>query len=391
MRRITALLAAAFTFLLFTPLAYSQKPVEIGFIGTLSTPAGYIGADERDAFQLAIKEGDGKLGGVPVSLVVRDDGFNPAKGKQLAEQMLGDHIRLFTGINFSNVLIAAMPTIVEKGGFYVSLTPGPSNFAGKGCLANFFSAGMQNDAYGYTSALAANQLGAKKMVIMALGYQAGRDAMGAFKRGYKGKIEAEIYTKIQQSDFSVELARIRSLKPDAVFTFLPGGPGINFAKQFANAGLNKSIKMITPIYSMDDRMLQAVGDAAKGYYLSTLWSADLDNPANKAFVAAFEKEYGRRPTAYAATSYDTARLIGSALKAVGGDFTGKPDQFRAALEKADFKSVRGDFRFNTNHYPIQNWFLVRVEPNAEGKLGYKYIDTIMKDHKDPYAAQCRMK
>ena len=367
-----------------------QKPLDIGFITTLSTPAGYIGEDERDGFNLAVKQEGGKLGGVPVRLLIEDDGLKPATGKQSAEKMLQDGVRLFTGINFSNVLVAVVPSVVKQGAFYVSLNPGPSNFAGKGCSPNFFSVAMQNDSYSDSAAMAADDMGVKKIVIMAPAYQAGRDVMNGFKRAYKGEILAEVYTKLDQSDFSVELARIRSLQPEAVFQFLPGGPGINFAKQFANSGLNKDIKMITPIYSMDDRMLAASGDAGEGFYLISQWTAQQDNQASRDFVAAFEKEYGRRPTVYAATSYDTARLIGTGLKAVGGDVTGKADEFRAALRKADFESVRGNFKFASNQHPVQDWYLVRVERGQDGKLDYVPVRKVVQDHSDVYAAECKM-
>jgi branched-chain amino acid transport system substrate-binding protein len=390
MLRKLALSGFAAAVLCASGVASAQEPVKIGFITTLSTPAGYIGEDERDGFMLAVKQDGGKLGGVPVDVLIEDDGLKPGSGKQSAEKMLQAGVRLFTGINFSNVLVAVAPSVVKDGGFYVSLNAGASNFAGKACNPNFFSVAMQNDSYSDTAAMAANQLGVKKIVIMAPAYQAGRDALHGFKSAYKGEILAEIYTKLDQSDFSVELARIRSLHPDGIFEFLPGGAGINFAKQFANSGLNKTIKMVTPLYSMDDRMLAATGQAGQGYYLSTQWTASQDNAASKQFVAAFEKEYKRRPTVYAATSYDTARLIGSALKAVNGDLKGKPDQFRAALRKADFQSVRGNFKFGPNQYPIQDWYLVQVEPNAEGKLDYKPLNVIVKDHGDPYASLCKM-
>jgi len=373
-----------------TAFGHAQEPVKIGFIGTLSTPAGYIGEDQRDAFNLAIKEEGGKLGGVPVQLDVEDDGLKPGTGKQIAEKMLHSGVQLFTGINFSNVLEAVVPTVLRANAFYVSLNAGPSNFAGKACNKNFFSVAMQNDSFSDTAGMAANELGVKKVVIMAPNYQAGRDALTGFKRAYKGKIAAEIYTKLDQTDFSVELARIRSLAPDGIFEFMPGGAGINFAKQFANSGLNKSIKMVTPIYSMDDRMLAAAGKAGEGYYLSSPWSADFDNAANKKFMADFQKEYKRVPTVYAAQAYDTAVLIGTALKAVGGDVKGKPDAFRAALRKADFASVRGSFKFGSNQYPILNWYLLRVEADSSGKLIYKDIGTIVKDHGDSYAALCKM-
>lgn len=367
----------------------AQQPVKIGFIGTLSTPAGYLGEDERDAFQLAIKQGGGKLGGVPVQLVVEDDGLKPGTGKQTAEKMLQEGIRIFTGINFSNVLMAVAPSVLKEGAFYVSLNPGPSVYAGKGCDKNFFAAAFQNDSHSDTAAMAANEVGIKKIVLVSAAYQGGRDSLNGFKRAYDGEVLAEIYTKLDQSDFSVELARIRALNPDGVFQFLPGGSGINFSKQFGNSGLGKDIKMVTTL-ALDDRTLNAIGDAAEGYYLSSLWTIHDDNPASKAFVEAFEKEYKRRPTSYAATAYETAQLIGSALKASGGDVVGNADAFREALRKAEFDSIRGKFSLDSNHFPRQDWQLVQVVRNADGKLDYKPIKTLVENHGDVYVSECQM-
>ncbi len=389
-RCTTALLLTLAAATAHTTASAQAKPVDIGFIGTLSTPAGYIGEDERDAFMLAVKEGGGKLGGVPVNVRVEDDALKPANAKQTADKMVQDGVRLFTGVNFSNVMAAVGPTVLNAGGFYVSLNAGPSNYAGKACNPNYFAVAFQNDSYADTAGIAANELGVKRVVVMAPNYQAGRDAVAGFKRAYKGEIAEEIYTKLDQSDFSVELARIRSLNPEAIFQFHPGGAGINLTKQFANSGLSDKIKMITPIYSMDDRMLAATGNASKGFYLSSLWSADLDNAQNKHFVDAFTKAYNRAPTAYAAQAYDTANLIASALKAVNGDITGRPDDFRAALRKADFASVRGKFKFGPNNHPIQDWYLLHIEPNADGKLIYKNVKVLARDHTDVHAADCKM-
>ncbi len=384
-----ALLAAAAA-IAAAGLAHAQTPVRIGLLTTLSTPAGYIGEDERDGFLLAVKEEGGKLGGIPVQVLVEDDALKPANAKQTADKMVQDGVRLFTGINFSNVLVAVAPTVLDAGGTYVSLNAGPSTYAGKNCNPGYFSVAFQNDSYSDSAGLAANELGYKRMVLLAPNYQAGRDALAGFKRTYKGQVLAEIYTKLDQSDFSVELARVRELKPDAIFQFHPGGAGINLAKQYANSGLSQSVPMLTPIYSMDRRMLAAAGNAGNGYYLTASWSADLDNPTNRHFVDAFVKTYGRVPTDYAATSYDTARLIGTGLKAVGGDIEGKRDAFRAALRKADIQSVRGKFRFANNQHPIQDWYLLHVEPDAAGKLGYKTLKVIAPDHVDPHAVDCAM-
>lgn len=388
-RRSSSLFCAALATCAAAFQAQAREPVEIGFIATLSTPAGYLGQDQRDAFDLAIRQGGGTLGGVPVRLVVEDDGLKPAHAKQIAEKMVQAGIQVFTGITFGNVIAAAAPTILKSGAFYVSLNTGPSNYAGSQCNPRFFSVAMQNDSLSDTTGVLANELGVKRVVVMAPNYQTGRDTLAVFKRIYKGEVVAELYTKMNQADFSVEIARIRALKPDAIFQFLPGGLGINFAKQFANSGLNKTIKVLTPVYSMDDRMLAATGDAGEGYYLSAPWAAGLDNPANKKFVADFEKAYKRTPTVYAAQAYDTARLIAVGLKAVDGDVRGKPAEFRAALRKADIESVRGHFKFGPNQYPVQDWLLLRVVRQADGKLGYKIERVLVKDHGDPYAKLCK--
>lgn len=368
----------------------AKDPVRIGFITTLSTPAGYLGEDVRDGFNLAIKQGNGKLGGVAVETIVEDDGLKPANGKQIADRLLADGVKLFTGVIFSNVLTAIAPSIAQGDSFYVSLNAGPSPFAGRRCMKNYFVSSFENSAVHAAGGAAANELGYKRVVLLAPNYQAGRDALEGFKREYKGEVIAELYTKLDQNDFSVEMARLRDLNPDAIYQFHPGGLGINFAKQYAASGLNKTIPMILPVFSMDNRMLQATGDSAEGLYTVALWSQNLDVPANKAFVEAFQKEYGRVPTHYAATAYDTAHLIGSALKAVDGDMS-KTDAFRDALSKADFKSVRGNFKFDTNHHPIQDYYLMKLERDGKGNLTPKVIRKVMEMKEDVYASECKMK
>lgn len=370
-------------------VAQAQDPVRIGFITTLSTPAGYIGEDLRDAFNLAIEEGGGKLGGVPVELVVEDDALKPANAKQAADRMVQSGVPIFTGVIFSNVLAAVVPSVTKADDFYISLNPGPSNFAGQRCDPNYFVVSYQNDAFYSAGGVAANELGYKKVAVLAPNYQAGRDAIAGFKENFQGEIAAEIYTKLDQSDFSVELARIRSIAPDAVYQFHPGGTGINFAKQYAAAGLNKSIPMIIPSFSMDAHMLKATGDAAEGVYTTGIWSLDTDTPQSRAFVEAFQKKYGRVPTDYAMQAYDTAQLMGTALKAVDGDMSRK-DEFREAMRKADFESLRGNFRMNVNQHPIEDYYLMQIVRQDSGELAPRTVRKLMTDHEDSYAKLCKM-
>lgn len=370
--------------------AFAQAPVRIGMITTLSGPGGYLGEDVRDAFQLAIAEEGGKLGGVPVTLIVEDDKLKPADGKQIADKFVQqDKLKLVTGIIFSNVAAAAVPTILESGAFFVSPNAAPSNFAGKDCHKNYFVVSWQNDNLHESAGQAATNQGYRKMVILAPNYPAGKDALTGFKRLYKGEVVEEIYTKLDQTDFSAELARIRSLKPDAVYQFHPGGLGITFAKQYIQAGLLDTVPMVVSEVSMEPRVLAAVGDAAIGLNVTGHWNADFNNPANQKFVRDFTAKYNRPPTPYAQQGYDTAKVIASALKAVDGDLA-KEDAFRAALRKADFASTRGSFRFNTNQHPIQDWYALKVEKGADGKPVIVTKGKVLTNHGDAYAKDCRM-
>ena len=387
MRKFFVTLVAAC--LMLTAVAASAEPVKIGMITTLSTKAGYLGEDIRDGFQLAIEQESGKLGGVPVELLVDDDQRKPEKAKQIADRyMKKDHVKIMTGIVFSNVALAVAPKVVRSGVVYVSANAGPSAMAGKNCDPNYFSASYQNDNLDEVVGQYATDAGIKDVYLIAPNYPAGKDHLAGFKRYYKGKIAGEVYTKLGQADYAPEIANIRAAKPAAVYFFLPGGMGINFIKQFAQAGLNKEIPLMGPAFSFDERLLGAVGDSAVGCINGSQWSHDLDNPANKQFVEAFRAKYGRTPTLYASQGYDAARLIGSALKAVGGDLSDM-DAFRAAMKKADFASVRGNFKFGVNNHPVQDFYVREVVKTADGKTTNKTLKKVFSDHVDAYAGLCK--
>jgi branched-chain amino acid transport system substrate-binding protein len=370
--------------------ALAQAELKIGFITTLSTPAGYLGEDARDAFLLAVSEEGGKLGGVPVKVVVEDDALKPETGKQIAEKFLeAENIKLFTGIIFSNVAGAAVPGILESGAIYVSLNAAPSPLAGKGCHRNYFVTNWQNDGLHEAAGALAQKLGYKRMVILAPNYQAGKDALAGFKRLYKGEVIEEIYTTLNQTDFAAEMAKIRALKPDAVFQFHPGGGGIAFLKQYAQAGLKDQIAMVVSMPSLEARIAQAVGDAAVGVAATSHWNGDFDNPTSKAFVKAFREKYGREPTPYAAQGYDAAKLIGAALKATGGKVD-DTEAFRKAMLAAKADLTRGKFAFGPNQHPVQDWFEVRADKGADGKIVLKTGAKVLENHGDAYAKDCKL-
>ena len=383
-------LAALALFAMAGSAAFASDPIKIGAITTLSGPGGYLGQDIRDGFKLAIDREGGKLGGAPVELVIEDDGLNPGNARQTADRLLNDgHVKLFTGVVFSNVAVAAIPEILDAGAFYVSPNAGPSNFAGKDCNPNYFVASWQNDSLHESAGQLAANLGYKKAFVLAPNYQAGKDAITGFKRYFKGEIVGEAYTKLDQTDFAPEMAQIRAANPDVVFQFHPGGLGITFLRQYEQAGLMKTIPMVVAEPSMDAVILKTLGDAALGLNVASHWNTDFENPANEAFVEAFRKAYGREPTYYASQGYDTALLIASALRATGGDLS-NADAFRAALGKADFQSVRGRFRFGPNQHPIQDWYALKVVKGDDGKPALKTYGKIFDDHADVYASQCKM-
>ncbi|RYE31921.1 MAG: ABC transporter substrate-binding protein [Hyphomicrobiales bacterium] len=370
--------------------ALAQQPVKIGMITTLSGPGGYLGQDIRDAFKLAIDLEGGKLGGVPVELLVEDDALKPGQGKQIAEKMLKtDGVKIMTGIVFSNVAGATVPDIVDSGALYVSPNAAPSNFAGKECNANYFVVSWQNDSLHESAGQYATNLGYKKAFILAPNYQAGKDALTGFKRMFKGEIAGEVYTRLDQTDFAPEMAQIRAANPDVVFQFHPGGLGIAFLRQYQQAGLLGKTPMVLAEPSLDATTLKAVGESALGLSVTAHWNSDFDNAANKKFMEAWTKAYNRAPTYYASQGYDAALAIASALKATGGK-TDVP-ALRTALAKADFQSVRGAFKFGPNQHPVQDWYALKVEKGPDGTPMLKNTGTkVLSNHGDVYAKDCKL-
>lgn len=356
--------------------------VKVGMITTLSTGAAYLGEGIRDGFQLAFDLN----GRYDLDLLVEDDGRDPATAQQLADRMLSrDEVDLMTGIVFSNVAGAVVPQVVNDGVIYISPNAAPSTFAGAQCHENYFVASWQNDNMSEAMGVYMADEGVASVVALAPNYQAGQDMVAGFKR-YFGDVEEEIYTELGASDYAQAIAQIREADPEGVFFFYPGGMGIAFVQQYVASGL--TIPIYGPVASFDENLIDAIGDAAVGLRNSSFWSVDLDNAANQEFVAAYREAYGATPTSYAAQGYDTARLLISALDANGGDPSDTAGM-RAALSEANFDSVRGNFRFNSNNHPIQDWYLREVVRDPDqGDLTNVVIGTILEDHEDAYASSC---
>lgn len=387
---LKTLLVAALAVSALSATAQSTEPVKIGFLSTLSGPGAGLGIDIRDGFQLAIKLGGGKLGGRPAEVIIADDQASPDVGRQTADRLVKrDKVDFMTGVVFSNVMLAVGAPTFQSKTFYVSANAGPSQYAGEQCNPYFFSASWQNDNLHEAVGKTVMDKGYKKVALIAPNYPAGKDALTGFKRFYKGEVVSETYTQLTQLDYGAELSQLRASKPDAVYIFLPGGLGINFIKQFVGAGLSKDMTLFGPGFSGDEDVIKAVGEPMLGMFNTSQWAHDLDNAANKKFVAAFEKEFGRLPSLYAAQGYDAAKLIDAAVRDSKGKLEDK-DAVRKALEAAKFDSVRGAFKFNNNHYPIQDYYLRVITKNAKGQITNRTIGTVFKNHADAYAGSCKM-
>jgi branched-chain amino acid transport system substrate-binding protein len=379
---LTALAAA-------TPSAAAGDKVKVGLIVTLSGPAAVLGGQVRDGFNLAVKTLGGKLGGLDADVIVVDDELKPdvavTKVKGLIER---DNVNFVVGPVFSNILMAIHKPVVESDTFLISPNAGTSSFAGKECNPNFFVTSYENDQVHEVLGKYAQDKGYKTAFLMAPNYQAGKDALAGFKHEFKGQIVDEVYTPLGQLDFSAELAKIAADKPDAFFTFMPGGMGVNLVKQYRQAGL-ASIPFLSA-FTADESTLPAEKDAAIGFLGGADWAPDMDNPQSKAFVKAYEAAYHSVPGTYAMQAYDAAMLIDSAIKGAGGKLSDK-DALRAELKKANFASLRGKFKFGVNNYPIQDFYLVKAAERADGKYETEIVERVFTDYVDPYAHECQMK
>ena len=386
----TQLTLAAAALLLGTAVnpALAQEKIKLGVIVTLSGPGAALGQQVRDGFALAVKDLGGKMGGRDVEVVVVDDELKPdaavTKVKGLLER---DKVDFVIGPIFSNILQAIHRPVAESKTFLISPNAGPSTFAGKDCSPFFYVTSYQNDQVHEILGKVAQDRGYKRMYLMVPNYQAGKDSVAGFKLDYKGEIVEESYMPLNTLDFQPELSKISSQKPDALFTFMPGGLGVNLVKQYKQAGLADSIPVLSA-FTVDESTLPAQQDAAVGMFGGANWAPNLDNPQNKKFVAAYEAAYNGVPGTYAFQAYDAAMLIDSAIKGVKGDLSNK-DAVAAALKKADFTSLRGSFKFNTNGYPIQDFYLTKVAKRPDGKFQTEIVQKVFEKYGDRYAKDCK--
>jgi branched-chain amino acid transport system substrate-binding protein len=384
---VAAVATAAFAF--SAPVSAQQK-VRIGFISTFSGPQGVMGQFMKESVELAIEHLGGKVGGLPVEMFYGDDQLKPDVGVQVAEEMLKkNQVDFVSGIIWSNVMMAVVPVVTGSGHIMVGTNAGASPLAGSQCNRLYFSTSWNNDQTPEAMGKYLSDTGVNDLYVMAPNYQAGKDMVAGLKRYYKGRIVEEVYTKLGQQDYQAEISQLRAKNPKAVFAFYPGGMGIQFLRQYDQAGLRGKLPLYT-VYTVDEISIPAVKDAAVGIKETRYWSTDLKNKANQRFVADYRKKYGKLPVFYGAQSYDGIMLIDSAIKAVKGNLKDVNGMVKA-MEKANFQSLRGPFTYNVNHHPIQNFYLLDTVKLPSGDIEMRIQKTIFEKHKDSYFQDCKMK
>ncbi|MCY4450971.1 MAG: ABC transporter substrate-binding protein [Immundisolibacterales bacterium] len=379
----------------FGPAQGADK-VKIGFVTTLTTGAGVIGRDMKDAVDLAVEHIGGKMAGIDVEVRYEDDGFKPETGKQKADKLVkADDVDFVAGFIWSHVLLASRKSVLDAGKFLISSNAGPSQLAGKLCHENFFSTSWQNDQTPMAMGEVLNRKGVKKLYVMAPNYAAGKNMVAGVERTFTGEVVGKDMTKWgkdAQLDFSAELAKARASGADGIFVFYPGRAGPAFIKQYEQAGLVNEIPLYT-VFTVDSislPLLQKAGlKGVLGSLMTQFWVPDLDVPQNHEFVSAFREKHGRYPSFYAAQSYDTIFFIKSAVEAVNGDLEDM-DGLRAAMAAADYPSVRGPYTYGNNHFPIQNFYLREVVEDADGNWTTRTVETVYTAHQDSYASECKM-
>ncbi len=394
MKRLLAVLGACA--LIGATVARGEE-VRIGFITTLTTPAGVIGRDMVDAARLAISHMGGEMAGLRVRLIVEDDGFRPDLGRQKAVKLVkGADAHFITGFIWSHVLMAARKPVLDAGRFLISANAGPAPLAGRLCHRNFFSTSWQNDQIPMATGEMLNQAKVPSAYFMAPNYTAGKNIMAGFLRTYRGDVKGRDLTKWgkdAQLDFSAELTKASASGARAMVAFYPGKAGVAFIRQFVQAGLHERMRL-QPIFTLDamslPRFRQAGMKIVLGMRDAHFWSPDMDNAVNRRFVADFRARYGRTPSFYAAQAYDAINLIRAAVQGAGGDLK-DTDAMRAAMKRADFGSVRGHFRYGNNHFPIQDFYVREVVQGENGEWTFRLARKILDDHQDPYAARCPLK
>lgn len=358
-----------------SPAIAQPAPLKVGFMLPYTGTYAAIGKTIENAFRQNVAERGDKLGGRTLEYVQVDDESDPTKGPQTMDKLVSrDKVDLVVGTVHSGVQMAMVKIARETNTLLIIPNAGVGAATGAMCAPNIFRTSFSNWQPGYPMGQVMWDAGHRRVIAFTWKYGAGQESVGGFKEGFAkagGKIEDEMYIPFPEVEFQSYLTQIAEKKPDAVYVFFAGGGAVKFVKDYAAAGLKKSI----PLYGagfLTDGTLQAQGEAAEGLKTTLHYADDLDNPVNKAFRANYVKRYGAEPDVYAIQGYDAGALLAIGLEAVKGDFKAK-EAMQKAMRNAKIDSPRGPLSFSASQNPVQNIYLreVRNGKNAFVRIAHQ--------------------
>jgi len=384
LRRIGAIAAAvmaAGALVAASPaLSQQQGKLKVGLMLPYTGTYAALGTAITNGFKLAIEENGGKVAGREIEYFVVDDESDPAKAPENANKLIKrDNVDVMVGTVHSGVALAMSKLARDNNTLLIIPNAGADDITGPLCAANVFRTSFSNSQMGIAMGKVMADQKKKTAVTITWKYSAGEESIGGFKETFEaggGKVVKELFLPFPQVEFQPLLTEIAALKPDVVYAFFAGSGAVKFVKDYAAAGLNKTIPLVGPGF-LTDGTLEAQGEAAQGM-LTTLHYADgLNNPKNNAFRATYMKAYKVEPDVYAMQGYDAAQLLIVGMNAVKGD-TAKRAELVAAMGAAKLDSPRGSLALNKGHNPIHDIYLRKVE----GKEN-KYVSVAIKNLTDP--------
>ncbi len=350
----------------------AQGKLKVGLMLPYSGTYAALGTAIENGFRLYVDEQGGKLAGREIAFFKIDDESEPAKGTENVNKLIRrDNVDVLVGSVHSGVAMAMARAARESGTLMIVPNAGADAITGPMCAPNVFRSSFSNWQPAYAMGrVAGEQEKKKKAMTITWKYAAGEEAANGFKEGFEktgGQVIRQLTLPFPNVEFQALLTEIAAAKPDAVFAFFAGGGAVKFVKDYAAAGLNKSIPLYGPGF-LTDGTLEAQGESAQGM-LTTLHYADsLNTPRDRAFRLAYAKAYKMQPDVYAVQGYDAAQMLAAGLAAVNGD-VGRKAELNAAIEKARIDSPRGPFTLSRAHNPVQDFYLRRVEGNENRMIG----------------------
>ena len=357
-----------------------QGKLKVGLMLPYTGTYAALGNAITNGFKLAVEENGGKIGGREIEYFIVDDESDPAKAPDNANKLIKrDNVDVLVGTVHSGVALAMSKVARDNNTLLIIPNAGADEITGPLCAANVFRTSFSNSQPGVAMGKVMAEQKKKTAVTITWKYAAGEESIGGFKEAFEaggGKVVKELFLPFPQVEFQPLLTEIAALKPDVVYAFFAGGGAVKFVKDYAAAGLNKTIPLVGPGF-LTDGTLEAQGEAAQGLLTTLHYGDGLNNPKNNAFRAAYMKAYKVEPDVYAVQGYDAAQLLIVGMNAVKGD-TSKRAEIVKAMEAAKIDSPRGPLALSKGHNPIHDIYLRKVE----GKEN-KVISVAVKNLTDP--------